>query len=544
MNAKLLIIFLLLVCIPLIMVSGFSIRFMHDQHGINRMREQALIAQQLAAIDDAVQTQMKQHERTLISEKMPDLNPWVLRQLVRRHASIRQLIVLDAKGQRLFPPSSSLSQAEADFLQRTALFRQDMGEKRIKPIRSRRNRPLEQIQPAPIQSMIEPRLSSRGTGVPSAERAQHNLGWRVWYWAEGIHLMYVWQDARGYRLGAEVSRIKLLSDIVAKLPVTNDPRYLVAIRDASRKVVYQWGGYPAHHQGVYEKPVSVRALSYPLSAWSLAYYQPTQASNPIWVWSPLLVSLMFGVLLVLGLAVVFYRESVREFRDAQQRVTFVNQVSHELKTPLTNIRMYAELLEHSLDDEDPRQKQKLQVIIAEAQRLSRMIANVLTFARQARHKLLYQPGLWVLDEVVNDVVQQFELAFQAKGIQLRCQCRTHQSARFDRDIVEQVLGNLLNNVEKYAPNSGLVVVSTEPRHTLFLLSVRDQGPGVAKSMRARLFEPFTRGNDRLTEGVSGTGIGLSIARDLARLHGGDLVLLDEDGPGATFQASFMHEGVL
>jgi len=520
MNTKLLILFSLLVCIPLMMVSGFSIRLMQDQHGIDHMREQALIAQQLSAIDDIIQARMRGHERALLSEKISDLNPWVLRQLVSRHASIVQLMVLDAAGHRRFPPSSDLSQAEVDFLQRTALLRQDMGEHWVARLPS------------------EPRTPRQRAKKPSMEGVDE-LGWRVWYWAEGIHVLYVWQDERGYRFVAEVSRIKLLSDIVAALPITNDPNYAITMRDSTHKIVYQWGGYRFEP----DKPVREQALSYPLSAWSLAYYQPVQRANPLWVLSPLMMSLVFGSALVIALAIVFYRESVREFRDAQQRVTFVNQVSHELKTPLTNIRMYAELLEAHLSDDAHAQRQKLQVIIAEAQRLSRMISNVLTFARQARKTLRYQPGAWVLDEVVNAVVQQFELAFQAKGIHVQCVLNTAHTVTFDRDIVEQILGNLLNNVEKYAPNSGLVTVTTEHQNTHLILTVTDQGPGINKAMRSRLFDPFIRGDDGLTEGVSGTGIGLSIARDLARLHGGELCLLNNGQKGAVFQLQIMCEGV-
>src|SRR5207247_7565172 len=82
------------------------------------------------------------------------------------------------------------------------------------------------------------------------------------------------------------------------------------------------------------------------------------------------------------LSVYFYRENSRELRVSAQRVTFVNQVSHELKTPLTNIRMYAELLEKHLPEDNEQAAQHLDVIVSESQRLSRLIANVLTFARQ------------------------------------------------------------------------------------------------------------------------------------------------------------------
>jgi signal transduction histidine kinase len=240
-----------------------------------------------------------------------------------------------------------------------------------------------------------------------------------------------------------------------------------------------------------------------------------------------------GVVLT-GLAVFFYRESSRELREARSRVRFVNQVSHELRTPLTNIRLYAELLEGRIGDGDVEARRKLEVIVAESERLSRLIGNVLTFARQGRGELALHPRPGSLDEVVGDVVEQFRPALAARGVTVEQALDAKGAVLLDRDAVEQIVGNLLSNVEKYAPRSGPLEIRSHREAGRTLLQVADRGPGIPQVSTEAVFRPFVRLSNRLTEGVSGTGIGLAIARDLARLQGGELRLVPSER-GACFE---------
>jgi signal transduction histidine kinase len=217
-------------------------------------------------------------------------------------------------------------------------------------------------------------------------------------------------------------------------------------------------------------------------------------------------------------------------------MSFVNQVSHELKTPLTNIRMYAELLDDDLYDADERTRRHLGVIVEESQRLSRLIGNILTFARHQREKLTLRPAPKQLDEVVAAVIEQFRPALDEKGITVELDLAAPHPARLDADAIGQILGNLLSNVEKYAATGHLARVTTRQDGPRLTLTVADAGPGIPPRHRERVFEPFHRVSDALSDGVAGTGIGLGIARTLARLHGGDLVLCPSER-GATFEAS-------
>ena len=112
-----------------------------------------------------------------------------------------------------------------------------------------------------------------------------------------------------------------------------------------------------------------------------------------------------------------------------------------------------------------------------------------------------------------------------------------ESARVlaDADSLRQILGNLLSNIEKYAASGGLADITMAEDDGEITILVKDRGPGIPAREHERIFLPFHRLDDRPSEGVTGTGLGLAIARDLAVAMGGNLRLVPQDGPGATFE---------
>ena len=245
-------------------------------------------------------------------------------------------------------------------------------------------------------------------------------------------------------------------------------------------------------------------------------------------------------LALLGLALWFWREHNRSIRLAEQRVSFVNQVSHELKTPLTNIRMYAELLEDALWDLDDKSKRYLGVLTEESQRLSRMITNILSFASDGRSQLAVRPIDAVPDDVIRTALSELQPSLREAGIQEHFTGRATSVVKVDADALTQILFNLLSNVEKYAAQGGLVHVESQQVDGILTITVSDAGPGIPARESDAIFEPFRRLSDAHEDGVSGTGIGLSIARTLARLHGGDLRLGDSE-KGSRFIISLRTE---
>ena len=331
----------------------------------------------------------------------------------------------------------------------------------------------------------------------------------------------------------------MTADIVGALPETDPdapapPDGRIRLMDERDTALYQWGGYVP---GEDEQPRVTAALSYPLASWQLEYYAPARAMGEDFgssVWFNIGSALGVLALALVALALYFYREYAREMREAAQRVSFVNQVSHELKTPLTNIRMYAEMMEDDLSDAEERPRRHLAVIVTESQRLSRLIGNVLSFSRQQRSALRLRPVPGNVDDVLRAAAGRFAAALDAKGVAVSYDGSAGQEALFDPDVLEQILGNLLSNVEKYAASGRKVEIATRQDGDTVTATVADQGPGIPRSEQERIFRPFHRLSDKLTEGVAGTGIGLAIARDLARLHGGDLVLVPNE-EGACFK---------
>jgi len=333
---------------------------------------------------------------------------------------------------------------------------------------------------------------------------------------------------------------RLTADIIGIMPegAQLGDQGRIILRDSRGQRIHQWG---AHAVKEGDQPAAALALTWPLASWTLEFYAAPDLVGADYgrgVMINLAVGLALLALAVIALAAYYYRETAREVREAGQRVTFVNQVSHELKTPLTNIRMYAELLEDDiqlrLPEQDGQITRCLSVIVAESQRLSRLIGNVLTFSRQQRGALTLHRSVVSPDDVLREVAARFEPSLSAKGIEIELYLDSQRPARLDSDVLDQITGNLLNNVEKYGVGAACVRISSSQHGDTLDVTVADDGPGISPREAAKIFNAFYRVSNRLTDGVSGTGIGLTIARDLARLHGGDLTL-ETTSPGACFR---------
>ncbi len=153
---------------------------------------------------------------------------------------------------------------------------------------------------------------------------------------------------------------------------------------------------------------------------------------------------------MLALAWTFFRENARELRLAQQRVSFVNQISHELKTPLTNISLYTEMAGSRVEERgDTIAQRHLRVVETETAQLDRLIQNVLNYARQQRDKLTVQPRPIVLDEVISRAVGNWRLLLEGKRFIVETSLHGPAEMKADSDAIEQIIGNLLSNVDQF-----------------------------------------------------------------------------------------------
>ncbi|HTY86173.1 MAG TPA: HAMP domain-containing sensor histidine kinase, partial [Candidatus Acidoferrum sp.] len=215
-------------------------------------------------------------------------------------------------------------------------------------------------------------------------------------------------------------------------------------------------------------------------------------------------------------------------------------VSHELKTPLTSIRMFSELLAEGRVADPAKQHSYLNIITAEAARLTRLINNVLDFARLERGEKKYNFQQCDLGEIVRGVAQTFRPHLEAAGFKFDCVLPALALAvpvHGDADALAQVIVNLLSNAEKYSADRKEILVRLERRASPLPhaeVQVLDRGLGVPRGSGEKIFEKFYRAHDALNSGVQGSGLGLTLARQIARAHGGDVVYEPREGGGSCF----------
>jgi len=215
---------------------------------------------------------------------------------------------------------------------------------------------------------------------------------------------------------------------------------------------------------------------------------------------------------------------------------FLSTVTHELRTPLTSIRAFTEILSRD-PDVDPGQRRKLLGIITkEAERLTRLINQLLDVAKIEAGRAEWQAGRVDMREVISDTVAAMEQVFQEKGIRIELAMPAQASpVTGDLDRLIQVMLNLLSNAEKFCdPARGWIGVTLSERDGELRVDVRDNGPGIAPQDQAVIFEKFRQGGDTLTDKPKGTGLGLPIARHIVEHHGGRLWVESEPGRGACF----------
>ena len=494
MRPKLFVILAVLVVLPLGALGWLGWRMASQEQEVVEGRVRSAQSERLRDINAGIRRSVGKHQTELLRIIYEGTyETGALREMVRKSPIIRTLFVLDARGNRWHPPPDAvLTDGEREFLERADPVWRD-------------------------KQVFYGATAAAGEAVH---------GWYTWYWGNGANLLFWVRNPSGRVIGVDVDRARLLADIIAELPDSsaadgNTPPTRISLLGADGQPAYQWGAY---RPGSGEQPQVRLSLDAPLDAWSLVYFTP-----PVPRAAPsraLIFNLAAGIaalmLALIGLAVYAYRESAREMREAAVRVSFVNQVSHELKTPLTNIRMYAELLEQRLGGDDPEGAQQVGVIVSESQRLSRLIGNVLTIARKQHDTLTMHRAAGSVDDCVQFVLEQFGARWAALGIHASFIRGAGATVEIDRDALVQILGNLFSNVEKYAAGGQRLDVTTRQNDGTTTIVVEDRGPGIPKGQEERIFEPFHRLNDRVSEGATGTGIGLTIARDLARQHGGDL----------------------
>ncbi|MGO9003070.1 MAG: sensor histidine kinase [Limisphaerales bacterium] len=328
-----------------------------------------------------------------------------------------------------------------------------------------------------------------------------------------------------------------LRGLVQAGPELRDEICLAVLDDNAKPATLSQAGFSAN----WKRPLVATEIGDALPHWEVAAYliNPTRLAQTANT-AKLTLGLLIAVL-VLAIGVgswLIVRSLNSELKLARQKTDFVGNVSHELKTPLTSIRMFSELLAEGRVADPAKQRSYLDIITAEAARLTRLINNVLDFSRMERGEKKYNFQPCDLAGVVRAAAQTFRPHLETNGFKFDCVLPDAPiSVRGDADALSQIIVNLLSNAEKYS-NGGkeitLQLVRRESPLPHAEAKVLDRGSGVPRGSEEKVFEKFYRAHDSLSSGDQGSGLGLTIARQIARAHGGDVVYEPRAGGGSCF----------
>lgn len=240
-----------------------------------------------------------------------------------------------------------------------------------------------------------------------------------------------------------------------------------------------------------------------------------------------------------GLILVF-QDMTNEHKLDNMRKEFVANVSHELKTPITTIKSYAETL---MDNEvDKKTENKfLNVIDKECDRMARLVSDLLQLSNLDYKKTTWQKEVVFMPELIDEILLKLEFAYKEKNQKIKLNIeRPVPEIVIDKDGIEQVILNIISNAIKYTENHGEILVELKSLDENIIIRVEDNGVGIPEDDQKRIFERFYRVEKGRSRDMGGTGLGLSIAKQIVEAHGGEIDLSSVLGEGTTIEIKLGH----
>ena len=262
----------------------------------------------------------------------------------------------------------------------------------------------------------------------------------------------------------------------------------------------------------------------------------TREGVPIAIW-------IAGLALVLGIAVfggyLLLRDVHRDIRITEVRAQFIASVSHELKTPLTAIRMFAETLSLGRTRDERTKSEYLETIVNESERLARLVDNVLDFSKIEQGKKIYRLRPTRLEDVAGSAIRAMQFPLAQGGFKLHLAVQEGMpELQADPDAIEQAMLNLLTNAMKYSGDSREIDLRVGfrggARNGDAVIEVADHGLGLAPDEQKHVFEKFYRAPSHESRLIAGTGLGLTLVAHIAKGHGGRVEVESAPGAGSTF----------
>jgi len=554
MGKRAIIFFWLLLLIPTLLIAAGAIRLLrHEQARIDSMRITA--AREMGAtLADSLQITVAGVKQELLSSLRavaPEGLAETLRSWEAENYLVRNVFIWDPdKGLVLPVPGAGTTNEEKRFVNRyDALFTGrfgwhdvDAGEAAPAPVNS-----ITQLQ-ASRRSMVR---AAKGAPLPaeiaaaaSKTTASVRGGWMPWFEENRLHILgWVRRAPDGPVYGLELELMALLSRLVPEFASLSETGTVYALMDGSGRVLSQSSGAPLNTG---DKPDVSISMAPQLPHWQVAVFfsggpGATVSGSSLFLMSVLLLG-TFIIAILSGGGLLTW-QALRNLREARQKTSFVSNVSHELKTPLTSIMMYAELLMEGRAADPARRDHYLKVIVDESRRLTRLVNNVLDFSRLEQGRKTYHHRRIDMGHYLAEVVDLHRVRLQEAEMEIDLQAEPDRFyAEFDRDALDQVMMNLIDNAIKYAGEGRYLGIHFVGGNRMHMIRVVDHGPGIPADFKNRMFAKFQRADDSLTTSKPGSGLGLSIARQLVRDHGGDIRFEPVPGQGCCFIISLPAEG--
>ncbi len=337
-----------------------------------------------------------------------------------------------------------------------------------------------------------------------------------------------------FGIGYEFEEDYLLSNLFPAILNTIDlgSDVFVGVLDKKDSLLYLQQNLPISNYLVAE------SFSRPLLNWKVALFDPDGKSVEQIVGNEqrLYLILFGGILFVMVVGVfIMVRAVIHESEVSRLKSEFVSSVSHELKTPLTLIRMFGETLDTGMVKDEKKRREFYSIIRKESERLSHLIDNVLDFSKMDAGTKKYRFEESDLVKVVRDSMEAYKFHIRDNGFEIKSVFPEEKiELKIDRDAISQALLNLLSNAVKYSEDQKFIQVEVNRNSTSALVSVTDNGVGIAKGELNKIFEKFYRVTTSEMEETGGSGLGLALVKHIVEAHNGAIDVESELGKGSKF----------
>jgi two-component system phosphate regulon sensor histidine kinase PhoR len=248
--------------------------------------------------------------------------------------------------------------------------------------------------------------------------------------------------------------------------------------------------------------------------------------------------LLLDVILIAG-AWMVYRSVRKEMELVRLKSDFISNVSHELRTPLSLIRMFAETLEMGRVATEEKRYEYYGTIVAETERLTRLVNNILNFSRMEAGRKEYHFSSVELNDVVSDVLKTYGFHLQSEGFTPGISLDgSLPPVRGDAGSISEAVINLIDNAIKYSGENKYLGIATGTTNGSLFIEVEDHGIGIAKEHQEKIFETFYRVSTGLVHTTRGTGLGLTLVKHIMEAHGGSVCVDSVPGKGSRFRLLF------